>query len=85
MWERRCLRHHVLRVVRVEGESTPWGLLPEVSAPISGPLYASDTRPVASEGLQNLTPVRSLRICRVAWLNPLANLETDCMVGAALR
>lgn len=33
LWEWRCPRRHVLRVVRGEEESTPWDLLSEVSAP----------------------------------------------------
>lgn len=85
MWERRCLRHHVLRVAQVEEESTHGVFYPKSQPQSPGVFYASDTRSVASRGLQNMTPVRRLRIRRVACLNPLANPETDRVVGVRLQ
>lgn len=52
-----------------------WVLLPEVSAPILGRIYASDAGSVASEGFQNLSPVRGFRISRVAWFGTPCELR----------
>lgn len=58
-----------LRVSPLAGISCP-----KPGPPSSGPVYASDTRSVASEGFQNLSPVRRLRPSRIAWLDSLASL-----------
>lgn len=77
LWEWRCPRRHVLRVVRGEEESTLWVSCPKSQPPIFGSLYACDTNSVASEGFQNLVTCQKITPSRVALLDSLAISGTD--------